>query len=373
MQNLFQASAQWMTRPDDERFTSLFALRDHVANERQTSIAATVSNRHVNFAPTKKNPRTGLKVSVNGEDCVLNHFSFGQAANLAGAPAGYLRKLPAPLAADCLNWGLQITRKPEDVGVLVGTTPVDNNGEGPIDQRLLRAATGPNYGRVWNEDIANLLIDRFGDGVTGDFRVPGEFGRPVNVTKANTTLYASDRDMFVFLADEENRIDVGGRAAGDGGLARGFFVWNSEVGSKTLGIAMFLFRYACCNRIVWGAEDYREIRLRHTVSAPDKWLDQVAPVIAEYREASTRTIEQTIAAAQAKRLEDKVDEFLINRFGANTAKKIAETHLIEEQRPIETLWDVVNGVTAMARQIPHQDARVEMETSAGKILDLVAA
>jgi hypothetical protein len=34
--------------------------------------------------------------------------------------------------------------------------------------------------------------------------VPGEFGQRVAVTKQNTTLYASDRDMFVFLADEED-------------------------------------------------------------------------------------------------------------------------------------------------------------------------
>jgi hypothetical protein len=36
--------------------------------------------------------------------------------------------------------------------------------------------------------------------------VPGEFGNRVTVTKDNTTLFASDRDMFVFLADEENVI-----------------------------------------------------------------------------------------------------------------------------------------------------------------------
>jgi hypothetical protein len=44
------------------------------------------------------------------------------------------------------------------------------------------------------------LVKAFGDGVSGDgFRVPGEFGREVKVTKANTTLFAGDRDMFVFL------------------------------------------------------------------------------------------------------------------------------------------------------------------------------
>ena len=41
-------------------------------------------------------------------------------------------------------------------------------------------------------------------------------------------IYASDHDMFAFLVNEEYRIDDGS----DGGLARGFFVQNSEVGPR---------------------------------------------------------------------------------------------------------------------------------------------
>src|SRR5205085_2945852 len=96
------------------------------------------------------------------------------------------------------------------------------------------------------------LVERFGDGVSGHWRVPGEFGNRITVTKENTTLFASDRDMFVFLADEDRRIDVPGRRNGSGSMARGFFVWNSETGDKTLGLGFFLFDYVCANRIVWG-------------------------------------------------------------------------------------------------------------------------
>jgi hypothetical protein len=56
--------------------------------------------------------------------------------------------------------------------------------------------------------VVDALVDRFGDGITGTWRVPGEFGQRVTITKENTTLFASDRDMFVFLADEENRIEL---------------------------------------------------------------------------------------------------------------------------------------------------------------------
>jgi hypothetical protein len=81
--------------------------------------------------------------------------------------------------------------------------------------------------------------------------------------------------MFVFLADEERRIEIPNRRNGQpGSLARGFFVWNSEVGNTTLGAGFFLFDYVCCNRYVWGADQYTEVRIRHTSGAPDRWIEE---------------------------------------------------------------------------------------------------
>ena len=281
----------------------------------------------------------------------------------AGAPAGYLRDLPAPIAADALNYGLKFHRDVEDVGVLLQKAD---------DSVLLRAVTGPNYGRVWNHTITEALLNRFGDGLTGAFRVPGEFGRQVAVTKANTTLYASDRDMFVFLADETHRIEMKNRRDGKPGeLSRGFFVWNSEVGAQSFGVAMFLFDYVCSNRIVWGAQGYQEIRLRHTASAPHRWIEEVAPAIEAYASSSTVGVTQAIAAAQAKKVDD-LDMFLRNRFSASQVAAIKAAHMEDEQRPMETLWDVTTGVTAYARGIQHQNERVTVEREAGKILKLAA-
>lgn len=363
---LTACSDQWMNRPDDERFTSLPEMHQHFTALRDRSTGKAVSSRRLNFAPDPTNPLKGLLVSgQNGTEATMTHWSFGQMAGLAGAPAGYLRTLPAPMAADCLNFGVQIARDVEDIGVLV-TKGDDQHVE-------LRAATGPNYGRIWNADITGELIRRFGDGRTGDFRVPGEFGKEVAIGKHNTTLYGGDRDMFVFLADEKNRIEVPNRRDGQAGsLARGFFVWNSEVGSKSIGVAFFLFDFVCMNRIVWGVQGYTERRMRHTISAPDRWADDITPIIEEYAESSAKPIEDTIAAAQAKKIE-KVDTFLANRFGARMVSKLHETHEREEGRPVETVWDATTAITAIAREMPNQDARVELERKGGELLDLVAA
>lgn len=365
MTTLMQASNQWASRPADQRFLSLHELGAKVGYERGRSASKVVSSKAIRFEPSAADPRRGLQiVGSQGNPATATHWSFGQLATLAGAPASYLRRLPAPMAADLMNYGFQIDRDAQDTGLLL--TKHDDNVE-------LRAATGPNYGRIWNSDIVNALVDRFGDGVTGDFRVPGEFGKAVPVTRENTTIYGSDRDMFVFLADENNRIEMSDRRHGKGGsLARGFFVWNSEVGSQSIGAAFFLFDYVCMNRIVWGVKEFKEMRLRHTASAPDKWLNQIAPVLLEYSNASAGPVEETIKAAQAKKVSDDLDKFLASRFTRSEASQIKAAHEREEGRPIETLWDVTTGVTAYAKSIEWQDERVAMERRGGAVLDLVA-
>ena len=363
MTTLTQASKQWATRPAEERFTSLPGMLAMLETQRAISRAAVVSSRKLRAVPLDDNQ--GLVIEgPNGHGYAPTHWSFGQAATLTGAPAGYLRALPAPLAADCLNYGFQVDRSAQDIGVLLS-----NQGT-----PQLRAVTGPRYGRIWNDDVVRELIDRFGDGVTGDFKVPGTWGRPLDqVDIKNTTLYAGDRDMFVFLADENNRIELPGRRDGKTGeLARGFFVSNSETGAGTLRVKTFLFDYVCANRIVWGAHELEDIAIRHTASAPDRFIDEVAPALLAYSNAAAGNINQVLRGAQASKI-DKVDKFLAGRFGPRIAQRIERAHVMDEGRPIETIWDAVTGATAYARSIPWTSERVELETLAGDMLELVNA
>lgn len=385
MTTLMQASNQWASRPADQRFLSLLDLQASMTKAKANSSGKVVATKNLQFEPMEDHK--GLKiVGQNGVPADITHWSFGQLAGLAKAPAGYLRELPSELVADNLNYGLKFRREIDEVGVLLTRETIDQPasiGLGDLggvgftgaSRVEMRAATGPNYGRIWNSDITNSLVDRFGDGRTGDFRVPGEFGKQVEITNQNTTIYGSDRDMFVFLADEEHRIDMQGRRNNEpGSLARGFFIWNSEVGSTSFGVAMFLFDYVCMNRIVWGVKQFSEVRLRHTVSAPEKWLDQVEPMLLEYAHSSAAPIEETIRNAQAKKLESDLDDFLKSRkFSKSQISGIKAAHEAEEDRPIETVWDATVGITAYAKSIKWQDERVAVERMGGKVLDLVAA
>jgi hypothetical protein len=366
---LTQASQQWMSRPTDERYTNLLDMQAFKRTVRNNSTSKVISSRQLHLQPTGDSRHSLTVLDESGYVSAPTHWSFGQLCSLASpgnSPASYFRdtNMPAPMVADCLNYNLRFTRGVENIGLLL-------TEEGEFNE--LRSVNGPNYGRVYDADVVDSLVDKFGDGVTGQWRVPGEFGNRVTVTKDNTTLFASDRDMFVFLADEDNRIEIPNRRAGKfGSFARGFFVGNSEVGKSSLFAGFFLFDYVCCNRIIWGADQYTEVRIRHTKGAPDRWLDEVTPVLEEYSQGSAKPVVQAITDAREKRMGDELDAFLATRFGKSMVPAIKAIHETEEGRPIETLWDVTTAATAHARSIKNTDKRIEIERAAGDVLKLAA-
>jgi hypothetical protein len=359
MTELMQANSQWLKRPADERFLSLDALFDHTANQMENSKALVVPSRSITVQPTDNN--TGLTVvGQSGTQFAPTHWAFDQLCQRAGAPAGYMRDLPSPMVADCLNYGFHVNRPIEDIGVLLY-----QNGGAPE----LKAVTGPNYGRIWNANIAGKLRELFGNGTDGRWHIPGEFNVKAPITPDNTTLYAGDRDMWAFLCDGANDLEIPCRRHGQPGrLQRGFFVWNSDTGSKSFGLGTFLFDFMCANHIIWGASGFEEVRIRHTVSAPDRWLEEMVPALTQYANSETTSINKAIADAREKRLGDKRDDFLANRFGPRMVAKLNATHELEEERPIETVWDCTVAATAVARQMPWIGIRADLEREAGKLL-----
>lgn len=356
---------QWRNRPADERFLSLTDLQAHTNHIRSHSNAKVVASRSISA-----DVQDGKLVLVgpSGNPAVPTHWAFGQLASRAGAPAGYLRDLPNELAADCLNYGLHVNREVEDVGLLLY-----KNG-GPA---MIHAVTGPNYGRIWNNAIADVLVDTFGDGRTGAFRVPGEFGKQVEITKDNTTIYASDRDMVVFLADEDKSGEIEGRRDGKRGrFSTGFAIGNSDVGGGRLWIARFLFDYICCNRIIWGMQDLEEFSVRHTASAPHRFKSEIVPAIQEVAKSNVSLAEARIHAAQQHKL-DSLSAFLKSRKYTNAqVSAIKAAHKSDEGIELGddnySVWDAVVAATAYARSLHYQDARIGIERDAGKMLQMAA-
>lgn len=74
----------------------------------------------------------------------------------------------------------------------------------------------------------------------------------------------------------------------------------------------------------------------------------------------------------AKTDEDRSDFLRRRGFSKAETGKIIDAVLAEEGRPLASIFDFVQGITAVARDKSHQDARLDMEAKAKKLLDRAA-
>jgi len=109
--------------------------------------------------------------------------------------------------------------------------------------RAIRSIHSASYTRLLNVD----LLDVVRESATG-FQPPQR-----SKIGDGTGLYCGEQDMFVFLIDPLGWTEVEGQA-----FAPGFFVWNSEVGRRSVGIQTFWFQAVCANHIVWDAVEVVE-------------------------------------------------------------------------------------------------------------------
>lgn len=370
-----RVSSEWFSRPVDERYLSLNELMDSVRNRAERSRTRVVESALIHVEATRTDAER-LSLILPGSDMPVapTHWSFGQLAAQVGAPAAYLRQLPAALAGINLQYGLTSNRAEQ-----IKTLETD---DGRVE---LRAVTGPDYGRIYDYELVDAVQRIAGNG-TGDTRwkTPGVldwstgiYNPRVDITKDTTTLYASDRDVFLFLVDDLNPIEAGRLADGSPDLYfRGFYCWNSEVGAKTLGMASFYLRAVCQNRNLWGVEDFEEITIRHSKYAASRFAHEAAPALQNFANSSPMPFINGIKAARerivAKSDEDRTDFLRRRGFSKAETGKIIDTVLAEEGRQPESIFDFVQGITAVARDKPHQDARLDLEAKAKKLLDRVA-
>jgi hypothetical protein len=369
-----RVSSQWFSRPDDERFLNLNDLYEATRRRADTAHVRTVPSDQVRVeAGFDDAERLSLICPGRPDPIAPTHWSFGQLCTLVGAPSGYLRQLPAPLSGINLQHGL-MNHRAEQIKTL-------ETADGGIE---LRAVTGPDYGRIWDHELVHAVQKIAGNGL-GETRwkVPGVMDwssrthNPyVDVTKETTTLYASDRDVFLFLVDDTHPIKAGRLPNGDPDLYfRGFYCWNSEVGSRSLGIASFYLRGVCQNRNIWGVENFESITIRHSKFAAGRFAYEAAPALTRFANSSPAPFIEGIKAARetvVAKSDEERSGFLTKRgFTKPETAKIIETVLKEEGKKPESVFDFVQGITALARQKPHQDARLDLEMKAKKLMAAV--
>lgn len=374
-----EVSSQYWNRPADQRFLNLRDLLDHTKKSADHSRSAIVDARMIEVLTDSRDPEP-LKFRVPGlpddqpDTFAPTNWSFNQVCSLIKAPAGYLGKLPAEIAGINVQHGLMAYEQ-EHMKVYT-----QENGRSEF-----RAITGANYGRVYDHQLVEAVMRLAGNG-TGDrrWKIPGTidwstrmYDPNTPITTDSTTLFASDRDVFMFLVDDRHPIEIGKLDNGEPDLVfRGFYCWNSEVGSKTLGLACFYLRGVCCNRMMWGVEGFEEIRIPHHSRAPERFEQEVAPALDRFAETATAKLVNGVLTAKnaivAKDDDGRTSYLRGQGFSKPEASAIIKRVVKEEHHEAKSVWDFVQGITAVARDIQHQDQRVGMELRAKRILDKVA-
>ena len=395
--NLMAASHQWASRPVDETFWGMHdmgaALRE--MRERSRQMPCPVRKMRAESVPVVGHDSPDLAVLGSKGPIKLTHWSLGQLARYADAPADYIRGLPPALAAANLNHGLAKYHG-EDVQLLL-----HQNDESDY---TMRALTTADYSRLWNSDVVGALTPALDDGwmvpparpsfnrddprarpATAADIVPGQDGFGLAVKPgdliAPAGCYASDHDMFVFLVHPTRIVDLDG----SGGLMRGVFLWNSEVGAGAFKFQIFLLEAVCGNHIVWGASDVRTFRRVHrggNFSGHNlgRFGREMSRHLVRYADADTSAERNMVAAARRYVLgRDKAEtvETLFNNKQLGLSRTVIEaTYTVAEQwehtakAAPTTAWGMSHALTRYSQQTPYADERAKLDNAAGKLLAL---
>lgn len=364
MVTLSAAHKEWSSRPADERFASTLDLHARAVADRNAARRSEVKTEKLKVEAIKGD----VYLMAQDKPIALSNWSFGQLATIADAPAGYLNRLPAELAVQNLNHGLRNAENRQHVAFMHRTP--SEKADAAVAK--LRALTSPRYSRIWNEQVTSRLVELED---LGTWRpAPAAFD-------GSRGLYLGDRDMFAFFVDNDRRIF---ESLPGGGLSRGFFVKNSEVGAASFSVTTFFYNYICGNHYVWGASGVKEIKIRHIGNADERFMD--GDLIAElksYADGSAKEDEMKIKKMRSYVIGKDLDEVLDTVMGLGSKhglskKQVTAGYELATQRvdwygAPNTLWGLAGGLTEIARDMPIAEDRVALEAQTGKLIDLMAA
>src|SRR5438105_3752672 len=233
MQNLTAASRELFSRSPDECFGSLDSLYQRCLSDRERSEDRWHSP--VEIRPSPAEGRLDMELGTGGS-YRLNDWSFSQLCKFAQVSKDTVNKLSPATASQVLVETLPLGAKPLQVLSL---------------DRTVRSIHGTAYTRLHNVELLNVVRE-----FATDFQPPQK-----SKIGAGTGLYCGEQDMFVFLIDPLGWAEIEGEA-----FAPGFFLWNSEVGRRSVGIQTFWFQAVCANHIVWDAVEVVEFSRKHTAN-----------------------------------------------------------------------------------------------------------
>lgn len=340
MVTLSRAHQELFRRTPDECFSSFESLYRHCAETRDAS-----EDRWVR--PQELVLTHDLTIAIGeNPDFRLNDWSFSQLCRMAGVSKDTINRLSHKTASKALEETLPRSEKP----LQVLTT-----GE------MIRSVHGVAYTRLWNIELLDLVKE-----FASDFSPPQKA-----MDNTSTGLYCGEQDMFTFMIDPTGWAEIDGEA-----FAPGFFLWNSEVGRRTMGVQTFWFQKICQNHIVWDATEVVEFSRKHTANVRDG-LNEIRRIIENLiakRDARRDGFVEVMRKAMTAKLGDDADEVAKKLSQEGIPRQLVKDALELAQRQGGfTIFSLVDALTRLSQRVELAGDRTELDAKIGQLLSLAMA
>jgi len=338
MANLTRASKELYQRQPDERFASLNNLTQYCRKQKEQSIDRWQPLTQLAVVPIEQS----LNITAGSDGAfTFNEWSFSQLCSLARVNKDTIARLSPDTASRVFAETLRPTSN-KPLQLLTSSSQ-------------LRSIHGASYTRLWNLELVNVLQE-----FAVDFQPPQAGGNGA------TGLYAGEQDMFAFMIDPTGWAEIDGQS-----FAPGFFVWNSEVGKRSLGISTFWFQAVCRNHIVWDAVEFVEVSRKHTASVHEALVDvrrAIEQLVAK-RDARKDGFVRVVRKAMQEKLGDDAED-VMKVLAANGITKPLAKRALESAKVhgAFTIFALVDALTRMAQEEQNAGDRLAADESAAKLL-----
>lgn len=364
MSNSLKLQQQWAKRPADQCFDSFESVHRYNEEKQKITRFGTVNLGEVTAIPIDDGNDIALRAF--GKELTLTNFAFTRLAESSNLSPEMLRKLPAPMVCDVLNYGMShlgtnsaVADELEDWEKDQSGRAINTNAKLIYESNgtdLLKTVTGPNYHWLSDSIVSQLMLD-----LANEFHLlPAPLTTGVDGA-SNRGLYASGCDTFLFASDMDKPV----LCFADSPIYRGIMLWNGY--QKTFGGCGFDFSGICCNYSIHQYTEKFSFNLRHSAKFKEKFdVSEIVSQAKAYFNGSSKDHQEFLKLATTKTLGDSdetVQETLLKLREPLLGKKVVE-HIIELAPQREsiygnprTVWSIGNVITEIGRDRPIASAR----------------
>jgi hypothetical protein len=366
MPNLDRAHNELFRRGPDERFKTFEDLWRFCRDVKERS----TDRWHPPAEIGVEAPGDKIHLTLGDDGAFrLNDWSFSQLCSLAGVSKETVNKLSSETASRVFAETMPSGSKPLQV-----LSCATESGD------IVRSIHGASYTRLFDVDLLSMVREYATDFQPPQEAAPFDGGAAVPAENApdslserssgggGTGLYRGEQDMFCFLIDPVGWTEIQGEA-----FAPGFFLWNSEVGKRTVGVQTFWFQAVCQNHIVWDATEVVEFSRKHTANVHEAFTEirRIIEQLVARRDERRDGFVRVITKAMESRIDKSPDDIVKMLGQKGITRTLAKQALeIAKRDGAFTIFSLVDALTRISGGFKNAGERTDVDARASSLLAL---